>query len=100
MKKTLLIAAGVLATGFAVSTASAAPLGSLTVTTDTAPLVELVHNGNVHRACELGQRGWHYHNRLGDRFDCRPRRPGFRYWEWRTEGGRSGWWHSRERRWY
>jgi hypothetical protein len=99
MKIQTAIASGLLATGLFASAATAAPIGSIardTISND-APLVELVHN--VHRACVLGQRGWHYHNRRGDRIECRPVRPGYRYWTWRSEGGRSGWWHSRERRW-
>ena len=102
MKTSLLFVAGVLATGLISTTAGAAPLGTFAknAITSDAPLIELVHNGNGHRACELGQRGWHYHNRRGDRIECRPVRPGYRYWVWRSEGGRSGWWHSNERRWH
>jgi hypothetical protein len=101
MKKALLLAAGIIATGLIATTANAAPLGSLAsnaATVDTAPGVILVHNGD-HRSCELGRRGWHYNDRRGNRVECRPRRPGFRYWEWKSEGNRTGWYHSRDRRW-
>lgn len=99
MKAIVAIASGLLATGLFASAANAAPIGSIpsnTISTD-APLVELV-NG-VHRSCGSGPIGWHYHTRRGARVACRPVRPGIRYWTWRSEGSRSGWWHSRERRW-
>ena len=99
MKIQIAIAGGLLATGILASAASAAPIGSIPrdTVTDDAPLVQPV-NG-VHRACGRGPNGWHYHTRRGVRVACRPARPGFRYWTWRSEGNRSGWWHSRERRW-
>ncbi|HRK19780.1 MAG TPA: hypothetical protein PK970_12535 [Hyphomicrobiaceae bacterium] len=58
-------------------------------------------HGN-HRSCQLGQAGWHYHvYRYGrlHRVACRPSRPSGAYWMWRSEGGRSGWYHNRDRRW-
>ncbi len=38
-----------------------AQLGAIATNSLTAgaPLIKLVRNGNGHRACELGQRGWH-----------------------------------------
>ena len=100
MKNAMLGAAGLATAGLlAVSTASAAPLGGVAgggAVADTS-LVEKVHD--FHRACVLGPRGWHYHSRLYGRVVCRPPIPG-RYWIWRSEGGRTGWWHPRERRWY
>jgi hypothetical protein len=35
-----------------------------------APTIEKVHF--EHRSCQLGRRGWHFHNRFGDRLECRP----------------------------
>lgn len=102
MKKTALLAACAVASVLlAASAASAAPLGAIgnTAVPADSGLVQQVHAGNVHRACELGQGGWHYHSRYRGRIDCRPARPGIRYWIWRSEGGRSDWYHSRDRRW-
>ena len=100
MKKSLLIAAGLLASGLLVSTAGAAPLGGLgtsSPSTDSG-LVQKVDGS--HRACTRDSRGWHYHSRFRDRrISCRPRSPG-RLWMWHTEGGRSGWWHRNEKRWH
>jgi hypothetical protein len=52
----------------------------------------------VNVVCIRDDRGWHrmHHNR---RVTCRPVRPS-REWGWHTEGGRSGWWHQKERRWH
>ena len=48
--------------------------------------------------CSREGRNWGYMR--GDRrVSCRPSRPSGSYWSWRNENGRSGWWHSRERRW-
>lgn len=48
--------------------------------------------------CGRDDRGWHYMR--GDRrIVCRPARPRGRDWGWHTEGGRSGWYHRRDRRW-
>jgi hypothetical protein len=103
MKKMIATAAGVAATVLlAAGSASAAPLGNIAI--DTADVggsaVQLIHNGN-HASCQLGQRGWHFNDRRGNRIDCRPPRPrgDYIYWNWRTEGGRSGWYHRRDRRW-
>jgi hypothetical protein len=35
-------------------------------------LVEQIHDGNTHRGCELGRRGWHRHDRYGERIPCSP----------------------------
>ncbi len=101
MKKSVLVAAGLLTAGlFAASAVSAAPLGGIApgssaVETD---LVQKVHGS--HRACESGPAGWHYHSRFRDRrIACRPTSPG-RLWIWRSEGGRVGWWHRNEKRWH
>lgn len=100
MKKALFLAAGMLASGLFATAANAAPLGNIAkdvVTTDIG-LLQQVHNGQ-HSSCQFGTRGWHYNNRRGTRVECRPARPAFRYWVWRSEGGRSDWYHSRDRRW-
>ncbi len=99
MKIIATVAGGLLATGLFASAAGAAPLGNFSkdAAPSADPLVQLVHN--VHRACSVGPNGWHFHTRRGVRVACRPVRPG-RYWTWRSEGGRNGWWHSRERRWH
>ena len=102
MTKSLIIVAGMLA-AVASSAATAAPLGGLTTggsgfATEESLVVQ-IHDGNRHRACALGVRGWHYHSYRGDRIECRPRRPlGFN-WVWRDFEGRRGWYHSRDRRW-
>jgi hypothetical protein len=100
MKKSLLVAAGLLASGLLASTAGAAPLGGLGTSgasTDSG-LVQKVTG--THRACAHDSRGWHYHSRfIHRRISCRPARPGA-LWIWRSEGGRVGWWHPRERRWH
>jgi hypothetical protein len=98
MTKTLLAVVGLMSlAAIGGTTAAAAPLNVAPPATDGAGLM-LVHNG-PHRGCELGPGGWHYINRFGDRIGCRPRRPLGFYWGWRTEGERSGWYHSRDRRW-
>lgn len=101
MKKTL-IAAGLAASSlFAVSAASAAPLGNIGGAPAADNLVQKTHDGNVHRACVFSPGfGWHYHSRWrGRTIHCRPPSPG-RYWTWRKFEGREGWWHPREKRWY
>lgn len=40
---------------------------------------DLIQVHGNHRSCERGGRGWHRHNRYGERRDCR---------EWRGEGRR------------
>ena len=40
---------------------------------------DIVRVHGDHRSCELGRRGWHRHNRYGERRPCR---------EWRGEGRR------------
>ena len=48
--------------------------------------------------CTRDDRGWRYMR--GDRrVTCRPARPRGAEWIWRSEGGRSGWWHRRDNRW-
>ena len=100
MKKSILVAAGLLSTGLLATAASAAPLGG--IGGSAAPATEsgivLIHGS--HRVCERGPAGWHYHSRIRDRrISCRPPSPG-RLWIWRSEGGKTGWWHRNERRWH
>lgn len=59
------------------SMASAAPANMSPVQDGVGNNVVRVH-GN-HRSCERGPRGWHRHNRFGERRPCR---------EWRGEGRR------------
>ena len=102
MKTIVLTAAALMSLGLMASTANAAPLG---LAGDSKPaaaenLVDHVRHGGPR--CELGARGWHFHNRRGDRIECRPPRPpgSVIFWTWRTEGSRSGWYHRRDRRWH
>ncbi|MEQ1648561.1 MAG: hypothetical protein ABL898_08255 [Hyphomicrobiaceae bacterium] len=76
--------------------ALAAPVGlGSTPTAETA--VIQVHG--VHWTCQSGPAGWHKSYRNGARVACRAPRPSGIWWTWRTDGGRSGWYHRRERRW-
>lgn len=67
-----LAAAGLLA-GTA-SIAGAAPMPVAPVDTGLSNGIVQVH-GN-HRTCMRGKRGWHRHNRYGERRECRPWRGG------------------------
>ena len=105
MKKSLIVAAGlmaaVLSAPLTVSSASAAPLGGISggaagVSQDG--IVEQVQYAYT-RVCTFGPRGWFVRNYRGEIISCRPRRPLGFGWGWREEGGRSGWYHSRDRRW-
>ena len=49
--------------------------------------------------CTRDDRGWRY-MRGERRVTCRPSRSSGAYWGWRSEGGRSGWWHRRDNRWH
>ena len=40
-------------------------------------LLEKVHDGNTHRDCQEGRRGWHRHDRYGERIPCDPPRYGY-----------------------
>jgi opacity protein-like surface antigen len=96
MKSTIIAAAfAVAAMSGAASAASFTPPAGLAA--DAAPALEQVNHGGG--SCQLGARGWHYHNRLGDRIVCSPR-PRGTFYIWREEGGRSGWWHRGYRRWH
>ena len=59
------------------SVASAVPASVSKLPVGVSSEVVLVH-GN-HRSCERGRRGWHRHNRYGERRPCR---------EWRGNGRR------------
>ena len=101
MKRSVLAAAGLLASGFiATSAASAAPLGGIASGGNTVDSSLVLQIHGTHRVCERGPAGWHYHTRFTHRrVACRSPSPG-RLWIWRSEGGRTGWWHPRERRWH
>jgi hypothetical protein len=69
-----LAAAGLLAGSASLANAAPVSVGQpLGLTND---LVQV--HGN-HRSCERGARGWHRHNRMGERRPCR---------EWRGQGRR------------
>lgn len=51
------------------------------------------------RVCSYGPRGWFLLNERGRIIGCRPPRPEGFDWSWRDEGGRSGWYDRRDRRW-
>lgn len=100
MHKSLLAAVGLIGAAMITTTASAAPLGGLAAGASAdAGIVHQIHDGNVHRSCQRGPGGWHYHSRWRGRVACRPVSPG-KLWIWRSEGSRVGWWHPRERRWH
>jgi hypothetical protein len=100
MKKSLIIAAGLLAAALSSTSASAAPLGGIVSgATPEDSLVVQVHNG-FHSSCQLGQRGWHYNTPRSGRVECRPRRPVGFGWSWREDSGRRGWYSERQRRWH
>jgi hypothetical protein len=71
----ILAAAGLFALGS--SMASAAPANVGQVTDGLTNGITQVHG--FHRSCQRGRRGWHRHNRFGERRACR---------EWRGRGRR------------
>jgi hypothetical protein len=100
MKKSLIVAAGLLA-AFVAAPASAAPLGGLiggAAPTDGSLVEKTQHVYGY--TCSYGPRGWYYRTRRGEVVSCRPRRPLGFGWEWRLDGGRSGWYNGRSRRWH
>jgi hypothetical protein len=101
MKKSLFVAASLMAAVVSASSVSAAPFSGVPAAPaaqDNA-LVEQVQYA-YSRVCSYGQRGWFYRNYRGEIISCRPRRPiGFGY-TWREFEGRSGWYHGRDRRWH
>jgi hypothetical protein len=100
MKKSLIIAAGLMAAALSTTSASAAPLGGISSGAAGAHegVVEQVQYAYT-RVCSYGPRGWFLRNYRGEIISCRPRRPIGFGWGWREEGGRSGWYHGRDRRW-
>lgn len=50
--------------------------------------------------CIRDDRGWH-HMRGERRVTCRPAMPreGAKFWKWRCDGPRCGYWHRHENRW-
>ena len=74
--KTLAAAAFLVSTA---SIASAVPANIGQLSEGLSSDIVRVHG--YHRSCERGPRGWHRHNRYGERRPCR---------EWRGEGRRPG----------
>lgn len=74
---TLKIVALAAVVGATASLANAAPLNSSPLTQGLSGDIQLVHGD--HRDCRRDRRGWHRHNRFGERRECR---------EWRGEGRR------------
>lgn len=99
MKAIISAAAGLLALGLVSASANAAVVGMAKDVGAGAPALELetVRHGTA--VCALGPRGWHYHNRFGDRIPCNPRPRGV-FYTWRCVGPNCGWWHRGYRRFY
>ena len=94
MNKTIIISsiAGAI-TGFLTLTSSANAMTASRPVVDEPSFTKVV---NI--VCTRDDRGWHRMNR-DKRVSCRPVRPGREY-SWRSEGGRSGWWHKKNHRWH
>ncbi|NOU05843.1 MAG: hypothetical protein HOO99_06630 [Hyphomicrobiaceae bacterium] len=78
--------------------ALAAPVGL-----GSAPAVDngIVQVHGIHTSCQHTPRsGWHRSPVPGLNRFCRPGRPSGIWWTWRSDGGRAGWYHRRERRWH
>ena len=61
----------------------------------------VIKTHGLHTSCQYTPRsGWHRTPVPGVNRWCRPGRPSGIWWTWRKDGGREGWWHRRERRWY
>jgi hypothetical protein len=97
--KNIFVAAAALAVIAFAGTANAAAVNMAKDVGLNAPdtAVELVRHGGP--TCELGRNGWHYHSRRGERIECNPRPQG-RFYGWRCEGPRCGWYHRGYRRFY
>ena len=98
MKKTSACVACVFAVCAFASLASSAKAVSLPAAVMNTPVDESLFQTVALRNCTRDDRGWRY-MRGERRVTCRPSRPSGLYWGWRSEGGRSGWWHRRENRW-
>jgi hypothetical protein len=98
MKKSVFTVAVLAALSLSTTAMAAAP-GMAKEIGATAPAldVQLIRHGGA--SCQLGPRGWHYHNRFGERIVCSPR-PRGAFYIWREEGDRRGWYHRGYRRWY
>jgi hypothetical protein len=87
------------------SPSTAVPLGGSTrsAVADQVRIVEPIHEKPMHsgytRVCNYGPRGWMLRNHRGQLIVCQPHRSTDFGWTWREEGGRSGWYHSRDRIW-
>jgi hypothetical protein len=93
MKKILL--ASVALAGMATS-AMAGPLSPQTPAADSGWVTRVARFN-----CIRDDRGWHY-MRGERRTVCRPDRPraDVKFYGWRCEGPRCGWWHKRDKRWH
>jgi hypothetical protein len=98
LEMTLALTVGLLAATLAGSPAGAAAgtSGSTVLATDHA--IAPVRYAYT-RVCSYGPRGWFLLNDRGRIIACRPLRPDGFDWVWREEGGRSGWYDRRDRRW-
>jgi hypothetical protein len=106
MTPSRIAAAGVLLVTLLPSSIIAAPLGGLSRRAEAgnpAGFVQLIHDRPMHsgytRVCNFGPRGWMLRNHRGQLMACRAHRSDDFGWSWREEGGRSGWYHSRDRIW-
>jgi hypothetical protein len=101
MKKSLIVAASLMAAVVSASSVSAAPFSGVPAASAAQDnvLVEQVQYA-YSRVCSYGPRGWFVRNYRGEIISCRPRRPIGFGWGWREEGGRSGWYQERNRRWH
>ena len=83
-----LAAAGLLAAAASVASAAPASIGQISDGMNISNNLVRVH-GN-HRSCERGARGWHRHNRFGERRPCREWHGRDRRPDSSSESGRSG----------
>lgn len=100
MRPKAIMAGGLFVLLAGVGSAQAAPAGGMLKPLSGATEVGIVKVHGVHRSCELGPRGWHRSLPSGRRVECRPARPKGWFWIWRSEGGRHGWYHRKEKRWH
>jgi hypothetical protein len=106
MTRSRIAAVGLLIGPLLPSITSAAPFGELprrVAGADPAGIIERVQSRPMHsgytRVCNYGPRGWMLRNHRGQLIVCRPHRSTDFGWTWRDEGGRSGWYHSRDGIW-
>ena len=99
MPTSLIVTFGLLAAALSGAPAVTSPLNSSAATgghgLGTGEPVRYAYT----RVCSYGPRGWFLRNERGHIIGCRPPRPDGFDWSWRDEGGRSGWYDRRDRRW-